>query len=115
MPWVDRDECVGCGVCVEECPVDAIELVDEIAEIDMETCIRCGTCHDACPQDAVKHDKERIPLEISANVDKVKGYMDRFDGDEDRQACLKRSMNFFNFSRTVAEKTLEELDKLKKG
>ena len=57
MPWIDRNECVGCGVCVEECSVDAISLVDEIAEINMDECIRCGRCHGVCPQEAVKHDR----------------------------------------------------------
>ena len=114
MPWVDRNECVGCGVCVEECPVDAISLVDEKAEINMDECIRCGNCHEVCPQEAVKHDSERIPQEVEVNVEKVKGYMRHFHNETERQACLKRSMNFFKFQKTVAEKTLEQLERLKK-
>ena len=97
MPWVDKDECIGCGTCVEECPVDAIALVEEIAEINMDKCIRCGTCHEVCPQDAVKHDSERIPQEVETNVEKVKGYMQHFTNQEEKQACLKRSMDFFKF------------------
>jgi formate hydrogenlyase subunit 6/NADH:ubiquinone oxidoreductase subunit I len=49
MPWVDKDKCVSCGICVEECPVDTIFIKDEKAEIDMIGCIRCGRCHDVCP------------------------------------------------------------------
>ena len=26
MPWVDKNECTGCGICVEECPVDTISM-----------------------------------------------------------------------------------------
>ena len=114
MPWVDKNECVGCGVCVEECPVDAISLVDEIAEINMDECIRCGNCHEVCPQEAVKHDSERIPEEVEANVEKVKGYMSHFDNEPEKQACLKRSTNFFKFKKAVAEKTLKQLERLKK-
>ena len=115
MPWVDKEECTGCGTCVEECPVDAISLVDEIAEINMDKCIRCGNCHEVCPQEAVKHDSERMPQEIQANVEKVEGCMKHFDDETERQACLKRSINFFKFEKTVAEKTLEQLETLKKG
>ncbi len=115
MPWVDKNECVCCSVCVEECPVDAISLVDEKAEINMAECIRCGNCHEVCPQEAVKHDSERIPQEVKINVEKVKGYMKHFDNEMGKQSCLKRSMNFFKFEKTVAEKTLEQLETLKKG
>jgi len=35
--------CIGCGICVEECPVDAIVMEDEMAEIYMNDCIHCGS------------------------------------------------------------------------
>ena len=114
MPWVDKNECTGCGICVEECPVDVISLVNDLAEIDMDGCIRCGICHDVCPQDAIRHDSERIPEEIEANVKKVKGFLKHFDSEKEKQACLRRSMNHFKFMKTIAEKTLEHLEKLKK-
>jgi len=59
MPWVDEKMCVGCGICVEECPVGAISMKNGKAIIDMEKCIRCKKCHEVCPQKAIKHDKER--------------------------------------------------------
>ena len=114
MPWVDKNECTGCGTCVEECPVDVIAMKNEKAEINMDECIRCGICHEICPEHAVKHDSERIPQEVEVNVKKVKGYMEHFKNEEEKQACLKRSKNFFKFERTVAERTLEELEKIQK-
>ena len=66
MPWIKQDMCTGCSVCVNECPVGAIELTgDGFAEIDEAECIRCGRCHDVCPQEAVRHDGERIPQEVA--------------------------------------------------
>ena len=59
MPWVDKNMCVGCGICVNECPVNAISMEKGKAVIDMKKCIRCKKCHEICPQKAVKHDKER--------------------------------------------------------
>lgn len=51
---VDRDECVGCGTCVEDCPEDAIVMDDEeIAVIDADKCTDCGTCVENCPSEAI--------------------------------------------------------------
>jgi ferredoxin len=51
---VNRDECVSCGTCVEECPQEAISLDDEeIAVVDAEKCNECGTCVEACPSEAI--------------------------------------------------------------
>ena len=46
------DECIACGTCIEECPVDAISE-GEIFIIDGELCTDCGTCVDVCPTDAI--------------------------------------------------------------
>ena len=55
MPWINEDMCVGCGVCVDDCPVDAIELKDDQkAFINEDECIRCGRCHEVCPEEAVR-------------------------------------------------------------
>ncbi|MFA6729439.1 MAG: 4Fe-4S binding protein [Eubacteriales bacterium] len=52
---IDKDICIGCGTCEEECPVGSIS-VDEDGKyvIDPETCIDCGSCAAVCPVDAVK-------------------------------------------------------------
>ena len=50
---VNPDECIGCGICVGQCPTDAIEMVDLKAVIDPEACIACGICAQNCPVDAI--------------------------------------------------------------
>jgi heterodisulfide reductase subunit A-like polyferredoxin len=50
---VDKNKCVGCGECVSACPLDAIAVKDEKAEIDAGTCAECGACIDACPSSAI--------------------------------------------------------------
>ncbi len=50
---VDKETCTGCANCVDVCPVDAIEMVDEIAVVS-DACIDCGQCVDECPVDAIE-------------------------------------------------------------
>jgi ferredoxin len=117
MPWVDSDMCIGCGVCVEECPVDTIVMENDVAEIHMDECIHCGKCHDACEQEAVRHDSEKIPDEIKANVEETKDFMEACEkylgGMQEQQKCLNRMIKHFNKERMVAEKTIEELELLR--
>ena len=117
MPWINIEDCNGCGICVQECPVNTIAMKEEEAEIDMEGCIRCGICHDACPQDTVKHDSEKVPQIIDMNVEITKKNMAlcaKYLGNEqERMKCLNRMIKHFNREKIIAEKTLEELEKLK--
>jgi ferredoxin len=50
---VNRLKCTGCGICVDACPLEAIELRDDKAEVDEDTCADCGACVDECPNDAI--------------------------------------------------------------
>jgi len=53
---VNEEECIGCGVCIDECPAEAISMNDDIAVIDAEACTECGDCVDACPSEAISLD-----------------------------------------------------------
>ena len=119
MPWVNADDCDGCGICVEECSADAIVMKGDEAVIQMDGCIRCGVCHDICPRDAVRHDSEKNPEIIESNVEKTKRCMDlcaEYLGVEKEKAkCLRRMIKYFNNQKLIAEKTLEELEKLREA
>jgi heterodisulfide reductase subunit A len=82
---VDELICAGCGVCVDMCPVEAIELVEELVPVVTfgvatvvggtkrvarvtEACIGCGSCASYCPSGAMslKNFKDR---QIYAQLD----------------------------------------------
>jgi ferredoxin len=50
---VNTEECVGCGICVDECPAKAIALDGEKAKVDEDKCTDCSSCADSCPNDAI--------------------------------------------------------------
>ena len=52
--FVETNSCVGCGDCLEVCPVDAIEIIDGKAVIDAEKCIDCEICIRSCTYDAIR-------------------------------------------------------------
>lgn len=52
------DDCISCGMCLEECPLEAIQLKSTSgyakAFIDKRVCVNCGTCLEAgCPGNAI--------------------------------------------------------------
>lgn len=53
MAYKITDECISCGACADECPVEAISEGSETYVIDPETCIDCGSCAATCPNDAI--------------------------------------------------------------
>ncbi|OGF48146.1 MAG: 4Fe-4S ferredoxin [Candidatus Firestonebacteria bacterium RIFOXYC2_FULL_39_67] len=54
MAYIITAECVACGACKPECPVEAIAEGDPIYTIDPEKCTDCGACANVCPSDACK-------------------------------------------------------------
>ena len=54
MAYKISDDCIMCGACASECPVNAISEGDGKYEIDADACLDCGTCAGVCPVEAPK-------------------------------------------------------------
>ena len=53
MAHVISNECISCGACVPECPVEAISEGEDKYVINADTCTDCGACVDVCPTEAI--------------------------------------------------------------
>jgi ferredoxin len=52
---MEPDDCTGCGICVDDCPMEAISLNDhDVAVVNAETCIGCGVCTHVCAPGAIR-------------------------------------------------------------
>ena len=52
-PYVEQENCIGCGRCIKICAHDAPSITNGKASIDHKKCVGCGRCIGVCPKDAV--------------------------------------------------------------
>lgn len=52
MAYKISEDCIACGSCISECPIEAISEGD-IYKIDASNCTSCGTCAEVCPVEAI--------------------------------------------------------------
>jgi len=54
IPHVDEDKCEGCEECVDVCPVDVYEMVDDKSSpVNAEECLGCDSCVEVCEAGAI--------------------------------------------------------------
>ena len=66
---VDVDKCIGCGECVDVCPVDCFLEGPNTLVIDPMQCIDCAVCVPECPVSAIYADID-LPADLSNEMAK---------------------------------------------
>jgi len=60
VPDIDKEKCIGCMQCVENCPDACIKLnPGRKAEANLDHCKGCGICETLCPVKAINM-KDRL-------------------------------------------------------
>lgn len=103
MVKVDKQKCIGCNLCIKDCFVNDIKMIDNKAYAKNKTCFKCGHCIAICPQNAISID--------DYNMDEVVEYnKENFHIDSDNL------LNFIKFRRSIRcfrDKDVE-VEKIKK-
>jgi ferredoxin len=65
---IDTVACIGCESCVPYCPVEAIIIEEDLADVDQDRCVECGVCLRAsvCPTDAILEPDLKWPRTLRA-------------------------------------------------
>nr|MDO8087107.1 CoB--CoM heterodisulfide reductase iron-sulfur subunit A family protein [Candidatus Sigynarchaeum springense] len=95
--YIDRRKCTGCGVCGQECPVEAIDTFNEglstlkatsvkypqavplVYAINKDVCIGCGICRGVCKANAVKYELADEPTTLNVGAIILAPGFDEFD------------------------------------
>lgn len=64
----DQEKCVHCQTCVNACPHQAIQSIDNKIVIDHASCVGCLHCVHSCPKEALSHEGEYKTVEDIVNI-----------------------------------------------
>ncbi len=90
MLKVNRELCLGCGLCMESCPRQAISLDSAKAQINQARCNQCRHCLDVCPQRAIievspvpTHELQAVVTGLQDRAADIITRIDRLKGSDD--------------------------------
>lgn len=70
------NDCIGCGLCVEKCPVKALSFNEDHKVVwDAEKCVACDTCIKTCPNMASPKISHMSVEDILERIEEVRPYI----------------------------------------
>jgi heterodisulfide reductase subunit A len=109
--YVNAEKCTGCGVCAENCLVEAVSAYDErlsprsgiyvdypqavplVYVIDRDTCIGCGLCESLCQADAIEYDQTERVEKINVGAIILAAGFDEFEPEVKKEYGYGRYKN----------------------
>ena len=85
---LDEATCVGCGICIDRCQMEALEMVNGKARLNPDRCIGCGLCVSTCPTHALtlerkpKQEQPHLPPDMARTMIRLgqsRGYLKPVD------------------------------------
>lgn len=85
---VDRDLCTLCGVCVDSCQMNALEIIDDELFFIVNRCTKCQVCADECEDNSTG----ALTLEVEfTNTERT--MMEAIENGEEQKNELKTNLN----------------------
>ncbi|MBU7011179.1 MAG: CoB--CoM heterodisulfide reductase iron-sulfur subunit A family protein, partial [Theionarchaea archaeon] len=109
--YVNAEKCTGCGICAENCLVEAVSAYDEgltprsviyvdypqavplVFVIDREKCIGCGLCESFCQADAIEYDQTERVEKVNVGAIILAAGFDEFEPEIKKEYGYKRFKN----------------------
>ena len=60
---IKEENCIGCDLCVDKCPVQTLTVEKELVKVDRLRCIGCGVCNIACASAALSMQRRADELD----------------------------------------------------
>ena len=111
---IDKELCIGCGLCVIVCPLDTISMQDGKAVVTGSESLSCGHCAAACPEGAIRVNAIDKSILTYKTFKEDERWLKHGDFDTSQLVRLMRSRRSCrNYTETPVErKVLEDLVKI---
>lgn len=70
---INQATCIACGLCINRCPVSAIQRTDGVVDIAFDECVECGVClrSGVCPTDSIYQQELEYPRSVRSLMSDV--------------------------------------------